>query len=65
MDGNTLLAITHRISTIARMDMIIVMNEGEIPEAGKHNVLLAQKELYARYWNYQSSGYIRTTEANA
>ena len=45
--------------------MIIVVNEGEILEAEKHNELLARKGLYARYWNYQISGYNGTTEATA
>ena len=63
MDGKTLLAIAHRLSSITRMDRIIVVNKGEILEAGKHKELLALKGLYAHYWNCQSSGYIGTKEA--
>ncbi len=63
MEGKTVLAIAHRLSTIAQMDRIIVLNEGRIVEEGHHADLLALDGLYARYWNRQSGGFIRLTEA--
>ena len=63
MEGKTVVAIAHRLSTIARMDRIIVMHDGQIVEDGTHDDLLAQDGLYARYWNRQSGGFIRTKEA--
>lgn len=63
MEGKTVVAIAHRLSTIARMDRIIVLDNGRIAEEGRHDELLALGGLYARYWNRQSGGFIRTKDA--
>lgn len=63
MEGKTVVAIAHRLSTIARMDRIIVLDNGRIAEEGRHDELLALGGLYARYWNRQSGGFIRTRDA--
>ena len=62
MDGKTVIAIAHRLSTLARMDRIIVLDAGAIVEQGSHAELLAQDGLYARYWNRQSGGFITVEE---
>ncbi len=63
MDGKTVIAIAHRLSTLARMDRIIVLDAGQIVEEGSHTELLAQNGLYARYWNRQSGGFINVKDA--
>ncbi len=63
MRGKTVIAIAHRLSTIASMDRIVVLDAGRIVEEGTHDDLLAQNGLYARYWNRQSGGFIRTQDA--
>lgn len=63
MDGKTVIAIAHRLSTLARMDRIIVLDAGQIVEQGTHADLLAQAGLYARYWNRQSGGFINVKDA--
>jgi len=63
MEGKTVIAIAHRLSTLARMDRIIVLEDGEIVEQGAHHDLLRQDGLYARYWNRQSGGFIDVQEA--
>ncbi|MGB7242242.1 MAG: ABC transporter ATP-binding protein [Sulfitobacter sp.] len=63
MQGKTVLAIAHRLSTLTEMDRIIVMDQGRIVEIGTHEALLAKAGLYAKYWNRQSGGFIRTQAA--
>lgn len=63
MDGKTVIAIAHRLSTLARMDRIIVLDAGRVVEEGTHDDLLAKNGLYARYWNRQSGGFINVKEA--
>ena len=63
MEGKTVLAIAHRLSTLTEMDRILVMDAGQIVEEGSHDVLLAKGGLYARYWERQSGGFIRTEAA--
>ena len=63
MEGKTVLAIAHRLSTLTEMDRIVVMDEGRIVESGTHGGLLAQGGLYARYWNRQSGGFLNARAA--
>ncbi|MEL6681108.1 MAG: ABC transporter ATP-binding protein [Pseudomonadota bacterium] len=63
MEGKTVIAIAHRLSTLARMDRIVVLDAGRIVEEGTHADLLAQGGLYAQYWNRQSGGFINVKDA--
>jgi ATP-binding cassette subfamily B protein len=46
MVGRTSFVIAHRLSTIRNADMVLVINDGEIIERGKHNQLLEVKGFY-------------------
>ncbi|MBY6140162.1 ABC transporter ATP-binding protein/permease [Leisingera daeponensis] len=62
MEGKTVLAIAHRLSTLSEMDRIIVMDKGRIAESGSHDELLAKGGLYASFWARQSGGFICTDD---
>jgi ATP-binding cassette subfamily B protein len=51
--NRTTLVIAHRLSTIVNADKIIVMENGEIAEHGKHEALLNKRGLYASLWEQQ------------
>ena len=53
MEGRTSFIIAHRLSTIRDADWILVMNDGDIIEQGKHEKLLAKKGFYAELYNSQ------------
>lgn len=53
MAGRTSFVIAHRLSTIKNADLILVMKEGNIVEAGYHEELLTQKGFYAELYNSQ------------
>ena len=48
MQGRTTLVIAHRLTTIEKADLILVMDQGQIVERGSHAELLAQNGYYAR-----------------
>ncbi|HEU5121569.1 MAG TPA: ABC transporter ATP-binding protein [Candidatus Saccharimonadales bacterium] len=58
MKGRTSLVVAHRLSTIAKLDRIIVLDNGTIVEDGSHNELLKKKGTYASLWAHQSGGFI-------
>ena len=53
MKGRTSFVIAHRLSTIRNADLILVMDHGDIVEAGKHEELLAKNGFYAKLYNAQ------------
>jgi ABC-type multidrug transport system fused ATPase/permease subunit len=58
MEGKTVIAIAHRLSTLREMDRIVVLDNGEIIEDGNHEQLLAKKGHYAELWGHQAGGFI-------
>ncbi len=58
MADRTVIAVAHRLSTIARMDRIMVMENGRVAEEGSHAELVAKGGLYAGFWARQSGGFI-------
>lgn len=54
MEGRTVIAIAHRLSTVTRMDRILYMESGHIQEAGTHTDLLRRNGGYAAMWQRQA-----------
>lgn len=50
---HTAIIIAHRLSTVAELDRVIVMHNGEIVEQGDHAELLALKGHYYALWSRQ------------
>jgi ATP-binding cassette subfamily B multidrug efflux pump len=53
MEGRTTFVIAHRLATVRRADLILVMDDGRIVQRGKHNDLLAQGGLYREIYDLQ------------
>ncbi|MFJ8936766.1 ABC transporter ATP-binding protein [Streptomyces sp. NPDC102365] len=58
MEGRTALVVAHRLSTVATMDRLIVLDRGRIVEQGTHQELLASAGAYAKLWQHQSGGFL-------
>ncbi|QNP75609.1 ABC transporter ATP-binding protein [Streptomyces roseirectus] len=61
MEGRTTLVVAHRLSTVAGMDRLVVLDRGRIVEQGSHSELLAAEGAYARLWQHQSGGFLDDT----
>ncbi|MEV0580856.1 ABC transporter ATP-binding protein [Streptomyces sp. NPDC050392] len=58
MEGRTALVVAHRLSTVATMDRLVVLDRGRIIEQGTHHELLASHGAYAKLWQHQSGGFL-------
>ncbi len=58
MEGRTAIVVAHRLSTIQKMDRIIVLEEGKVIEQGSHKELLAIHGTYEKLWQRQSGGFM-------
>jgi ATP-binding cassette subfamily B protein len=58
MNGKTVIAVAHRLSTLREMDRIIVLENGKIIEDGTHETLKDAGGTYAKLWNHQAGGFV-------
>ncbi|KJY16550.1 MULTISPECIES: ABC transporter ATP-binding protein [unclassified Streptomyces] len=65
MEGRTALVVAHRLSTVATMDQLVVLDRGRIVEQGTHQELLTTEGAYAKLWKHQSGGFLHDTDADA
>jgi ATP-binding cassette subfamily B protein len=57
MQGRTVVAVAHRLSTVSSFDRVVVIVEGQIVEDGSPSALRAQRGVYARLWDLQAMGF--------
>ena len=62
MEGRTTFVIAHRLSTVRRADMILVMDKGQIVERGTHTELLTRGGLYKEIHDLQLVDHARFAE---
>ena len=58
MRGRTSIVVAHRLSTVAALDRIVVLADGEIVEDGTHAELAAGDGEYAALWNRQTGAFL-------
>lgn len=58
MEDRTAIVVAHRLSTVVRMDQLIVLDQGRIVEQGTHAELLDVDGTYAKLWRHQSGGFL-------
>jgi ATP-binding cassette subfamily B protein len=56
--GRTAIVIAHRLSTVRRMDELLILEKGRIAERGTHDELLTHSGIYAVLWAHQSGGFL-------
>ena len=63
IENKTALIIAHRLSTVEKMDRIIVLSkDGAIEEEGSHQELITRGGLYSTLWNHQTGGFLPEDE---
>jgi ATP-binding cassette subfamily B protein len=53
--GRTVIMVSHRLSTLVNADSILVMQRGQLMDAGRHEELLTRCSTYSQLWNQQTS----------
>lgn len=59
MQSRTTIVIAHRLSTLAKMDRILVFDQGKVVEEGSHSELMTKQGYYAYMWQMQVGGFLR------
>jgi ATP-binding cassette subfamily B protein len=60
LTNRTAVVIAHRLSTVRRMDRLVILERGRVAEDGTHDELLRRSGIYAALWAQQSGGFLPT-----
>ena len=58
MKGRTCIVVAHRLSTVASLDRIVVLEQGRLVEDGPHAQLIEAGGEYAQLWGRQTGAYL-------
>lgn len=58
MRGRTCIVVAHRLSTVASLDRIVVLDHGKVVEDGPHAELIKAGGEYAHLWDRQTGAYL-------
>jgi ATP-binding cassette, subfamily B, bacterial len=58
MQNKTVIVIAHRLSTLMRLDRILVFDNGNIVQDDNHALLKSTTGVYSRLWNAQIDGFL-------
>ena len=58
MRGRTCIVVAHRLSTVASLDRIVVLDHGKVVEDGPHAELIKAGSEYAHLWDRQTGAYL-------
>jgi subfamily B ATP-binding cassette protein MsbA len=64
MQGRTTIVIAHRLTTIHRADMIVVMDRGRIADCGRHEELMSRGGIYRDLYELQFSDEVTVEDGN-
>ena len=59
MEGKTVIAVAHRLSTLREMDRILVLDKGQVVEDGSHAQLSQGGGTYQSLWEHQAGGFLQ------
>jgi len=62
MKGRTVIVIAHRLATIRRADLIVVLDQGRIVETGTHEELMNRGGIYQKLCELQLLGAVKAAE---
>lgn len=62
MRGRTSIVVAHRLSTVASLDRIVVLSQGQVVEDGTHQQLVEKGGEYAELWSRQTGGFLDSDE---
>ena len=58
MQGRTAIVVAHRLSTVASLDRIVVLDNGKVVEDGPHEELVNSGGIYENLWERQTGGFL-------
>jgi ATP-binding cassette subfamily B protein len=53
-EGRTVIIVSHRLSTLADADAILIVERGRVSDIGRHDQLMSRCMAYRHLWNQQT-----------